>query len=152
MIFPRVWGNRWPYWCIKYAQTYFFSPINACIWKFFRTNWWIFDTQIKVEEKGLPHASMKNISGEVSIFCLWNNWIHLVTCSKIEFREPYYYSRYALDKICEIYTFVRCPNGWSSRKISFGLGRREEQLNNFLNMCPNPFSWAKNKRKLFFRR
>ena len=24
-----------------------------------------------------------------------------------------------------------------------------EQLNYFLNMCPKPFSWAKNKRKLF---
>ena len=130
----------------------FLARLTPAFWKFFRTNWWIFDTQIKIKEKGVPHASVKNISGEVSIFCLWTNWIHLVTCSKIEFREPYYYSRYALDKICEIYTFVRCPNGWSSRKISFGLGRREEQLNNFLNMCPNPFSWAKNKRKLFFRR
>ena len=27
-----------------------------------------------------------------------------------------------------------------------------EQLNDFWNMCPKPFSWAKNKRKLFFRR
>ena len=39
------------------------------------------------------HAGMKNISAEVSIFCLWTNWIHLVTCSKIEFRELHCCSR-----------------------------------------------------------
>ena len=96
---------------------------------------------------------MKNISAEVSIFCLWTNWIHLVTCSKIEFRELHCCSRCALDKIFEIYTFDRCSQGWSGQN-HFGLvatqkKRIGEQLNHFWNMCPKPFSWAKNKRKVF---
>ena len=62
------------------------------------------------------HTSMENISAEVSIFCPWTNWIHLVTCSKIEFRDPHCCSRCALDKIFEIYTFDRCPRGWSGQK------------------------------------
>ena len=33
---------------------------------------------------------------------------------------------------------------WRSKKRGIG-----EQLNYFWNMCPKPFSWAKNKRKLF---
>ena len=106
--------------------------------------------QIKVEEKvSSDYAGIKNTSGEVSIFCQWNNWIHLVTSSKIEFREPYYCSRCVLDKICEIYSFDRCPQGLSSQKLflAYGDAKKErigEQLNCFWNMCPNSFSWAKN--------
>ena len=44
------------------------------------------------------HAGIKNISAEVSTFCLWTNWIHLVNCSKIEFRELHCCGRCALDK------------------------------------------------------
>ena len=75
------------------------------------------------------------------MFCLWTNWRHLVTFRKIEFCELYYCSRCALDKICEIYTFDRFV---ATQKERIG-----EQLNYFWNMCPKPFSWAKNKRKLF---
>ena len=60
--------------------------------------------QIKVEEQ--DHAGMKNISAEVSTFCLWTNWIHLVTCSRIEFRELNCCC--AQDKIFVIDTFDRC--------------------------------------------
>ena len=73
----------------------------------------------KLRSKGRvssDHAGMNIISAEVFIFCLRTKWIHLVTCSKIEFREPYYCSRCALDKICEIFTFDPCPHGWSSQK------------------------------------
>ena len=96
---------------------------------------------------------MKNVSAEVSLFCLWTNWIHLVICSKIVFRELYYCSRCALNKICEIYTFAVHWSGLA--KHTFWLGatqkkRIREQLNYFGNMCPKPFSWAKNKIKLFF--
>ena len=30
-IYPRVWGNPWPHWCINYALICFYGPINACI-------------------------------------------------------------------------------------------------------------------------
>ena len=56
---------------------------------------------------------MKNISAEVSIFSLWTDWRHLVTCRKIELRELYYCNRCALDKICEIYTFDRLAKNHS---------------------------------------
>ena len=92
------------------------------------------------EEKGLlwetrdqrrrispDHAGMKNISAEVSIICLWTNWIHLIICSKIEFRKLYYCSRCALHKICEMCTFDRCPRGWSDQKSFFGLWRRKKR-------------------------
>ena len=96
---------------------------------------------------------MKNISAEVFIFCLWTKWIHLVTYSKIESRELHCYSRCALDKIFEIYTFDRCAQGWSGQKSFLACGdakkRIGEQLNYFWNMCPKSFSWAKNKRELF---
>ena len=73
------------------------------------------------------HPGMKNISGEVSIFCLWTNWIHLVTCSKIEFRELHCCSRCALDKIFEIYTFDRCSQGWSGQKSFLACGDAKEE-------------------------
>ena len=63
------------------------------------------------------HAGMKNISAEVSIFCLWTNWIHLVVCSKIEFHELHCCSRCTLDKIFEIYTFDRCPQSLNFIKL-----------------------------------
>ena len=78
--------------------------------------------KIKVEEK--------KISGEVSVFCLWTNWIHLVTCRKIEFRELYYRSYWALDKIYEIYTFDRCPHGWSSN-VTYSLLKKKIKENFF---------------------
>ena len=63
----------------------FLAQLSPAFWEFFRINWRIFDMQIKVEEKGSSnHAGIKNISGEVSIFWLWANWVHFVTCSKIE--------------------------------------------------------------------
>ena len=30
-IYPQVWGNPWPHWCINYALICFYGPINACI-------------------------------------------------------------------------------------------------------------------------
>ena len=73
------------------------------------------------------YAGMKNISAEVSIFCLWTNWIHLVTCSKIEFRELHCCSRCALDKIFEIYTFDRCSQGWSGQKWFLACGEAKKE-------------------------
>ena len=96
--------------------------------------------QIKFEEKGLLWSRWyeKYFSWSF-IFCLWTKWIHLVTYSKIESRELHCYSRCALDKIFEK-SFLAC--GDAKKRIG-------EQLNYFWNMCPKPFSWAKNKRELF---
>ena len=44
---------------------------------------------IKVEEVSPGNAVMENISGEVSIFCLYTDWIHHTICSESEFRELY---------------------------------------------------------------
>ena len=54
----------------------------------------------------------------------------------MKFREPYYCSRCVLDKICEIYSFDRCPRGLSSQKLflAYGDAKKErigEQLNYF---------------------
>ena len=75
------------------------------------------------------HAGMKNISAEVPIFCLWTNWIHLVTCSNIELRELYCCSYYALDKFFEIHTFDCCPQGCSGQTSSRGEAKRELENN-----------------------
>ena len=96
---------------------------------------------------------MKNVLAEVSIFCLWTNWIHLVTCRKIEFRELHCCSRCALDKIFEIDTFDPCSQRWSGQKWFLACGEAKKEnwrtTKLFWNMCPKPFSWAKKKRKLF---
>ena len=114
--------------------------------------------QIKVEGKGLLWSRWYEKYFRWSfhiLFCLWIKRIHLVTCSKIEFREPYYCSRCAPDKICEIFTFDPCPHGWSSQKSFLACVDAKkkktigEQLHYFWNVYPKPFSWAKNKRKLF---
>ena len=73
------------------------------------------------------HAGMKNISVEVSIFCLWTNWIHLVTCSKIEFPELHCCSRCALDKIFDILHFRSLFTGVVWSKIIFDLWRRKKE-------------------------
>ena len=73
--------------------------------------------QIKVEEQALLWSRLyEKCFTWSSIFCLWTNWRHLVTCNKIEFRELYYCSHYALDKICEIYTFDHCPRVSTKRR------------------------------------
>ena len=60
--------------------------------------------QIKVGEKGLLWSRWYEIYlAEVSIFCRWTNWIHLVTCSKTEFHELHCCSRCTLDKIKYFY-------------------------------------------------
>ena len=96
---------------------------------------------------------MKNISAEVSIFCLWTNWIHLITCSKIEFRELHCYSRCALDKILKLTLSITVRRGGLAKNDFWLVAKQKkrigEQLNCFWNMCPKPFTWAKNKRKLF---
>ena len=81
--------------------------------------------QIKVEEQ--DHAGMKNISAEVSTFCLWTNWIHLATCSEMEFRELHCCSHCALDKIFEIYTFDRCPQGGTGQKSFLYCGNAKKE-------------------------
>ena len=88
---------------------------------------------------------MKNIPGEVSIFCLWTNWIHLLTCGKIEFRELYYLHFRSLS------TRVVWP------KIVFGLWRlkRRELENNqtiFETCVLNPLRGQKIKENLFWRK
>ena len=97
---------------------------------------------------------MKNALGKVSIFCLWTNWIHLVTCNKIEFRELYY-----LQSLCAGQNLwnlhFRSPSTrvvWPN--MIFGLVATQkkrkkiaEHREYFWNMCPNPFSWAKNIKK-----
>ena len=116
---PLGWGDWWPHWCINYALICIFSPINTCILRVL--SYKLVNLICKLRSKrrvSSDHAGMKTILGEVSIFCLWTNWIHLVTCSKMEFRELYYCSRWTLDKICEIYSFDRCSrsHGRSSQK------------------------------------
>ena len=91
------------------------------------------------------HPGMKNIPGEVSIFCLWTNWIHLLTCGKIEFRELYYLHFRSLS------TRVVWP------KIVFGLWRlkRRELENNqtiFETCVLNPLRGQKIKENLFWRK
>ena len=97
---------------------------------------------------------MKNISAEVSIFCLRPNWIHLVTCSKTEFRELHCWSRCALDKIFEIYTSDRCSQGWSGQKscLACGNSKKENWRTNkpiFETRALNPFHGQKTKDKFF---
>ena len=96
---------------------------------------------------------MKNISAEVSIFCLWTNWIHLVTCSEIEFCELHCCSRCALDKIFEIYTFDRCPQGWSGQKLFLACGDAKKENWRTTKLLLKHVSYTlfmgKNKRKLF---
>ena len=105
------------YFAIPNQNPFPHKHFHSIIKNFFRTNWWILICKLRSKRRlSSDHACMKNISAEVSIFCLWTKWRHLVTCSKIEFRELYYSCRCALDKICEIYTFDRCPKGWSIRK------------------------------------
>ena len=116
----------------------------------------IFSTLCVVHDKrylrvSSDHTSMENISAEVSIFCPWTNWIHLVTCSKIEFRDLHCYSRWTKSLK---FTLSIAVHGGGLAKNHFLLvtvqkKRIGEQLNYFWNMCPKPFSWAKNKRKLF---
>ena len=91
------------------------------------------------------HPGMKNIPGEVSLFCLWTNWIHLLTCGKIEFRELYYLHFRSLS------TRVVWP------KIVFGLWRlkRRELENNqtiFETCVLNPLRGQKIKENLFWRK
>ena len=88
------------------------------------------------------HTSMENISAEVSIFCPWTNWIHLVTCSKIEFRDLHCYSRWTKSLK---FTLSIAVHGGGLAKNHFWLvtvqkKRIGEQLNYFWNMCPKPFS------------
>ena len=73
------------------------------------------------------HAGMKNVSAEVYKFCVWTNWIHFATCSKKEFRELHCCSRCALDRIFEIYTFDRCPHGWSGQKSFLACGDAKKE-------------------------
>ena len=95
---------------------------------------------------------MKYILAEVSIFCLWTNWIHLVTCSKIEFRELHCYSR-CWTKSLKLTLSIAVHRGGLAKNDFWLVVKQKkkigEQLNYFWNMCPKPFSWTKNKRKLF---
>ena len=115
-ICPRVWGNRWPHWCINYTLICFFSSINACSLRILSYKLVNFDMQIKVEEKALLWSRLYEKYFSWSFHILSANRRHLLTCSKIEFHELYYFSRCALDKICEIYTFDRCPHGCTGQK------------------------------------
>ena len=87
-IYPRVWGNRRSHWCINYALIYFFSPINACLLRVlsYKLGTEFFICKLRSKRRvSSDLAGMKNVSAEVSIFCLWTNynWIHFTTCSKI---------------------------------------------------------------------
>ena len=76
----------------------------------FENSWKLVNFLNKLRSKrrvSSEHSGMKNISGEVSIFCPWTNWIHLVTCSKIEFREPHYWIK--------IYRFLRYEVMWCKK-------------------------------------
>ena len=99
---------------------------------------------------------MNRISSEVSIFCLWTYWIYRATCSK---RDCVSYTtgvaapltkavKFALPIL--VYTGCLAKNQFwlaATRKK-----RIRKQPNFFWNMCPKPFSWLKNKGKLFFSR
>ena len=124
-------------WIIRWYP--FLARLTPVFWEFFRTNWWILICKLRSKRRlSSDHACMKNVSAEVSIFCLWTKWRHLVICSKIEFRELYYSSRCALDKICEIYTFDSCPHEWSSQKsfLACGDAKKENWRICLWDMCP----------------
>ena len=129
----------------------FSARLTSEFWEFFRTNRKFLICKLWSKRRvSSDHAGMKNTSAEVSMFCLWTNWIHLVTCSKIQFHELHCCSRCALDKIFDLSIAVHW--GGLARNhfwlVTTQKERIREQLNYFSNMCPNPFSWAKNKRKL----
>ena len=79
--------------------------------------------------------------------------MHFITCSKIEFRDLHYRSRYALDKICEIYTFDRCSQGWSLQKSFLTCGDTKKRIEEQLNYCEtcvlNPFHGQTTKENFF---
>ena len=128
-----------------------FSPINACILRVLSykvVNFFVCKLRSK-RRVSSDHAGMK----EVSIFCLWTNWIHLVTCSEIEFRKLHCCSRCALDKLFEIYTFDRCPQGWSGQKSFLACGDAKKEnwrtTKLLLKYVSYTLFMGKNKRKLF---
>ena len=95
------------------------------------------------------HAGMKNVLGKVSIFCLWTNWIHLVTCNRailftvalrwtksVKFTLSIAFHPGGLAK----HDFWACGDAKKRKKIA-------EHREYFWNMCPNPFSWAKDIKK-----
>ena len=91
------------------------------------------------------HPGMKNIPGEVSIFCLWTNWIHL---------KEYIFKLWQ-DRIpwAILFALSIAVHTGGLAKNRFWLVATEkkrigEQPNYFWNMCPKSFAWAKNKRKL----
>ena len=135
------YGISGPNWgifsCAKKIKSIYWVPLGGL------GHWWIADRLREMrwsEEKGLlwetrdqrrrvspDNAGMKNISAEVSIFCMWTNWIHLIICSTIEFRKLYYCSGCALHKICEMCTFDRCPRGWSDQKSFLACGDAKKE-------------------------
>ena len=50
--------------------------------------------------------------------------------------------------------FCLLTHGWSSQKWCLACGDVEKRIwehqNDFLSTCPKPFSWAKNRRRIFF--
>ena len=105
---PAGLRQRWPHWCISHALICLFSPIDACILRILSYKLVNFLNKLRSKRRvSSEHAGMKNISGEVSIFCPWTNWIHLVTCSKIEFRKPHYWIK--------IYRFLRYEVMWCKK-------------------------------------
>ena len=83
------------------------------------------------------------------------NWIHLVTCSKIESPWPtLLQSLRARQNLWNLHFRSLSMHKGGLAKSHFWIvatqkKRIGEQLNYFWNMCPKPFSWTKNARKLF---
>ena len=96
---------------------------------------------------------MKNISTEVSIFCLWTNWIHLVTCRDRILWATLLQSLRAGQNLWNLH-FRSLFTGVVWPKIIFGLWRRkkrelENNLTTFETCVFNPFRGQNIKEKIF---
>ena len=115
------------HWCALLAR------LTPAFGQFFRTNWWY--------------------RKEVSIFCLRTNWINLVTCSKIEFRELCYCSA-RWTKSVKFTLLIAVHKCGLSKKNFFGLWQRKnrELENNYtiFEKCfVNPFHGQTIKENFF---
>ena len=87
-------------------------------------------------------ACVKNISAEVSIFCLWTNWIHLVAGYNSVTNIITVAARWT-KCVKFILSIAVHTGGLAKNHFQKSKKRIGAQLNYFWNMCPKPFSWAK---------
>ena len=82
---------------------------------------------------------------ELYVFLLWTNWIHLVTCSEIEFRELHWCIPARRTKSMKFTLLIAVHRGGLAKNhfwlVATQKKRIGEQLNYFWNMCPTPVSY-----------